>query len=252
MRLLRFLVFLASVVVEPTVVLAAGTTSTTTTATTASATPAGVTSLPGLITELPPCALQCLTDASSQFGCAATDLSCICTNTTSNRASLEAQVGSCILFSSSCQSSDLNLVQSLAPQICAALSAAPSSVLSAATQAIWTELAAADKATGTGANGAAETTAAASPSGNAAVPLAGFRATMALLGIGGVAVLAVLLCQVGTIYLAGANPSKQSRPVAVHLVYGQDVAVLEFPRSGSPFGPRFFPKGICGRATSAV
>ncbi|CAK7199786.1 hypothetical protein SEUCBS139899_002470 [Sporothrix eucalyptigena] len=155
----------------------------------ATATP---TSLTGLIAAVPVCALSCLALVSVNLGCASTDLTCVCRSSVDASASLAAQLGACLL-QAGCNGTDLNAVQSLAPGICAQASTAASSVLSMVSTEIAGELAEVTAtATASGAKTASTTSAAkttATPAAGAAPP-AGTRATMALLGIGGVAVLA--------------------------------------------------------------
>ncbi|CAK7214044.1 hypothetical protein SCUCBS95973_002012 [Sporothrix curviconia] len=177
------------------------------------ATPALAASLTDLIAAVPGCALGCLALVSVNLGCAATDLTCVCRSSTDASASLAAQVGACLLTgcsnngTASASDDDLGAVESLAPQICAQASTAGTSVLSMVSTEIAEELSTAGIVSSTGGTEektaarmtTATTTTAATASGTeatstpaaGAAPPAGARATMALLGIGGVAVLAV-------------------------------------------------------------
>ncbi|CAK7210353.1 hypothetical protein SBRCBS47491_000749 [Sporothrix bragantina] len=170
--------------------------STTATPTTTSSPSSSETSLTALIAAVPGCALGCLALVSVNLGCAATDLTCVCRSSTDASASLAAQVGACLL--QGCNgTSDLGAVESLAPRICAQASTAGSSVLSMVSTEIAAELSTAavssstNTKTGAKATGTTSGTKATSTPAAGAAPPAGTRATMALLGIGGVAVLAV-------------------------------------------------------------
>ncbi len=90
---------------EPALAAASPTAVTTAAATTG-------TTLPELIAMVPACALNCLAKASTNLGCAATDLTCVCRSSVSASASLAAQLGACILLSS-CDSNELNSRSSL-------------------------------------------------------------------------------------------------------------------------------------------
>ncbi len=61
------------------------------------------TSLPGLVAQLPQCALSCFSTAAQGIGCAPSDFACLC----SNSASLVAKLGPCIVLSS-CSTDDIS------------------------------------------------------------------------------------------------------------------------------------------------
>ncbi|KJR83530.1 uncharacterized protein SPSK_04583 [Sporothrix schenckii 1099-18] len=191
MRLSIPIVF-ASVASAASSSLSSSTAPTTKTSTTA-------TSLPDLIAQIPPCALSCLARASTNLGCAATDLTCVCRSASgsgSGASALAAQLGACILLGpdNSCNSSDLNAVKSLAPGICAQATTAESTVLSVVSTEIaglLTDATATGSPTQTSSGAAKATDGSKNTPAAGAAPPAGTRATMALLGIGGVAVLAV-------------------------------------------------------------
>ncbi|KAM0276568.1 hypothetical protein ACHAQH_006620 [Verticillium albo-atrum] len=70
--------------------------------------------LPGLVDQLPRCAVSCLVSASADIGCSSTDFQCLCSSGTD----LATSIGPCVLLSSGCGSSDARTAAEIAPQIC--------------------------------------------------------------------------------------------------------------------------------------
>ncbi|CRK04481.1 hypothetical protein BN1723_014666 [Verticillium longisporum] len=70
--------------------------------------------LPGLVDQLPRCAVSCLVSAADDIGCSSTDFACLCRSGTD----LATSIGPCVLLSSGCGSSDARLAAEVAPQIC--------------------------------------------------------------------------------------------------------------------------------------
>lgn len=86
---------------------------TTSTAASPSSGSASTTDLPGLINQLPRCALPCLESGAETIGCAVSDLTCLC----SNSERLVTSVGGCIL-TAGCSTDDISKAADIAPQIC--------------------------------------------------------------------------------------------------------------------------------------
>ncbi|KAI5863946.1 hypothetical protein GGS23DRAFT_522497 [Durotheca rogersii] len=80
------------------------------------------TSLPGLVSQIPTCAIPCFNSATQAANCASTDFSCLCT---SGRDSFTSSIGPCILLGSECTQEDISRVTQLAPEICAAVESNP-------------------------------------------------------------------------------------------------------------------------------
>ncbi|KAI5922025.1 hypothetical protein F4810DRAFT_675985 [Camillea tinctor] len=72
-------------------------------------------SLPELVSQLPQCAVSCLSTAANAAGCAATDFTCLCG---SGKDRFSSSMIGCIGFSSGCSGDDINKASTLAPQIC--------------------------------------------------------------------------------------------------------------------------------------
>jgi len=72
--------------------------------TTTSSTTSTPTTLPALLAVLPHCALGCLATAATSIDCAATDFSCLC----SNSSDLVSKIGPCIISGSGCSPSDIS------------------------------------------------------------------------------------------------------------------------------------------------
>ncbi|KAI1493826.1 hypothetical protein F5X96DRAFT_119786 [Biscogniauxia mediterranea] len=72
-------------------------------------------SLPDLVSQLPQCAVSCLSTAANAAGCAATDFTCLCG---SGKDKFTSSMIGCIGFGSGCSSDDINKASDLAPQIC--------------------------------------------------------------------------------------------------------------------------------------
>ncbi len=79
-------------------------TSAPTLASTSSAPAPASTDLPGLLAQLPKCALSCLQTAATAVKCQVTDLKCLCSNSTG----LISSLGPCVAFSSTCNGNDIN------------------------------------------------------------------------------------------------------------------------------------------------
>ncbi|EEY21745.1 predicted protein [Verticillium alfalfae VaMs.102] len=58
--------------------------------------------LPGLVDQLPRCAVSCLVSAADDIGCSSTDFACLCRSGTD----LATSIGPCVLLSSGCGASD--------------------------------------------------------------------------------------------------------------------------------------------------
>ncbi|KAI1157992.1 hypothetical protein F5B18DRAFT_642809 [Nemania serpens] len=71
------------------------------------------TSLPDLVSQLPPCAIPCFQRGAEDAGCSTTDFQCLCGT---GKSSFITGAGLCI--ASSCDSDALNSAASLAGQIC--------------------------------------------------------------------------------------------------------------------------------------
>ncbi|KAI1748746.1 hypothetical protein F4782DRAFT_346362 [Xylaria castorea] len=71
------------------------------------------TSLPDLVSSLPPCATPCLSQGADAAGCAVTDFACFCGD---NKSRFISGATSCIL--EDCHGDDFTKVVSLAGQIC--------------------------------------------------------------------------------------------------------------------------------------
>lgn len=67
-------------------------------------TASNTTDLLSLVSQLPTCALGCLEDAATDINCTASDLSCLC----SQSSELVSAIGPCLLLSSKCSSNDTN------------------------------------------------------------------------------------------------------------------------------------------------
>ncbi|KAM0331367.1 hypothetical protein ACHAQA_003039 [Verticillium albo-atrum] len=70
--------------------------------------------LPGLVDQLPRCAVSCLVSAASDIGCSSTDFQCLCSSATN----LATSIGPCVLLSSGCGTDDARRAGEIAPQIC--------------------------------------------------------------------------------------------------------------------------------------
>ncbi|KAI1109932.1 hypothetical protein F5Y14DRAFT_430653 [Nemania sp. NC0429] len=79
-----------------------------------------LTSLPGLISQLPPCAIPCFKRGAQAAGCSTTDFQCLCGK---GKNSFITGAGGCVL--TSCNGDTLNSVIPLATQICADVSNNP-------------------------------------------------------------------------------------------------------------------------------
>ncbi|KAK1753156.1 hypothetical protein QBC47DRAFT_53334 [Echria macrotheca] len=143
-----------------TTTLAQTTTPTTTTPTTSqltiatapnsSPTTSDSSSLPNLISQLPPCALPCFSSASNANACAPTDLSCLCAP--SKSTSLTIAIGTCLStsgLSGACASDKLGGLATLAGKICDAVNGGDASELASGSAAVSSALASAS-ATGSG------------------------------------------------------------------------------------------------------
>ncbi|KAI0381456.1 hypothetical protein F5Y04DRAFT_82143 [Hypomontagnella monticulosa] len=81
------------------------------------------TSLPDLVSQLPPCAAKCLSTSSQTAGCAATDFACLCSE--DKRQTFITNIGACIGLNSDCSQDDISKLTTLAPEICTAVSSNP-------------------------------------------------------------------------------------------------------------------------------
>ncbi|KAL0936952.1 uncharacterized protein CTRU02_209168 [Colletotrichum truncatum] len=80
---------------------------------TTSAASSGSTDLPGLVSQLPTCAVSCLNSAAKTIGCSATDFSCLCTN----QERLISTLTPCVL-TAGCSTDDIATAARIAPEIC--------------------------------------------------------------------------------------------------------------------------------------
>ncbi|KAK7747455.1 hypothetical protein SLS53_001710 [Cytospora paraplurivora] len=140
-----------------------------TTTTTGSAPATTTTSdVAGLVSQLPECALGCLSSAATDIGCNAADLTCLC----SKSSDLISSIAPCILISSGCSDDQQSQISSLATSICNNVNNSNSSDIASASNYITSALA-------TMTSGSASTT---SASGNAALPTGSPVAGMGFIG----------------------------------------------------------------------
>ncbi|KAK2599496.1 hypothetical protein N8I77_011247 [Diaporthe amygdali] len=136
-----------------------------------------------IVSQLPQCALTCLSETASDIGCSASDLTCLC----SKQSQLISSIGPCILLKSGCSSDEQNQISSIAGNLCTDVSSADSSELASASNYINSALATGVTATASGSSASSTAT---SASGNAAArtdsPIAGMGV------MGAAAALAVL------------------------------------------------------------
>ncbi|KAI1770201.1 hypothetical protein F4818DRAFT_433789 [Hypoxylon cercidicola] len=78
--------------------------------------------LPDLVSQLPPCAASCLSSSAQDVGCATTDFTCLCGD---KRQDFINSIGPCILFQSSCSGDEQSDLTTLAPEICNAATSNP-------------------------------------------------------------------------------------------------------------------------------
>ncbi|KAI0165156.1 hypothetical protein GGR52DRAFT_557678 [Hypoxylon sp. FL1284] len=78
--------------------------------------------LPDLVSQLPPCAADCLGSSAQSVGCNVGDFNCLCGD---KRQSFISSIGPCILLHSSCSGDEQNKLTTLAPEICDAAMANP-------------------------------------------------------------------------------------------------------------------------------
>ncbi|KAI0123576.1 hypothetical protein BJ170DRAFT_598792 [Xylariales sp. AK1849] len=109
------------------------------------------TTLTGLVSQLPECALNCFSTAASSANCAVTDFACLCGD---GKSKFISSITPCVAFGD-CSSSDLSKASNLAGEICTEeTSASNSDVASASaviTSALGTATASATSSTGTNA-----------------------------------------------------------------------------------------------------
>ncbi|CCF38206.1 hypothetical protein CH063_09354, partial [Colletotrichum higginsianum] len=80
---------------------------------TTTASSSGSTGLPGLISQLPTCAVTCLNTAARNIGCSATDFTCLC----DSQERLISSLTPCVL-TAGCSADDIANAARIAPQIC--------------------------------------------------------------------------------------------------------------------------------------
>ncbi|XXH01486.1 hypothetical protein Hte_007846 [Hypoxylon texense] len=78
--------------------------------------------LPDLVSQLPPCAASCLSSSAQDVGCATTDFTCLCGD---KRQDFINSIGPCILLRSSCSGDEQSELTTLAPEICDAATSNP-------------------------------------------------------------------------------------------------------------------------------
>ncbi|OLN89986.1 hypothetical protein CCHL11_07217 [Colletotrichum chlorophyti] len=132
------------------------------------------TSLPDLVSQLPTCAVSCLSSAADTIGCSATDFSCLC----QSQEKLISTLTPCVLMAG-CSTTEIEQAAKVAPNICQQVQNNPAA----------SDLASASRLV-TGAVGGATGTA--SPT-TTAVPAGGARPTYAYGMLGAVALAAVAL-----------------------------------------------------------
>ncbi|WYZ43219.1 hypothetical protein EsH8_VI_000918 [Colletotrichum jinshuiense] len=142
---------------------------------TTTAASSGSTGLPGLISQLPTCAVTCLSTAAQNIGCSVTDFTCLCES--SER--LITTLTPCVL-TAGCSTDDIANAAKIAPQICAEVQNSPAASDVASASNLVTG------ALGTATGGSAATA--------TSVPAAAARPTNGLYGmLGAVALAAVAL-----------------------------------------------------------
>ncbi|KAF9870748.1 hypothetical protein CkaCkLH20_11850 [Colletotrichum karsti] len=87
---------------------------------TTSAAASGSTGLAGLVSQLPTCAVGCLSTAASEIGCSATDFTCLC----NSQEKLISTLTPCVL-TAGCSTDEIGTAAKIAPQICANVAANP-------------------------------------------------------------------------------------------------------------------------------
>jgi len=80
------------------------------------------TSLPDLVSQLPPCALNCLDSSAKTAGCDPADFNCLCGP---KRQTFITEIGTCVTLAGTCTQDELNTAFKIAPEICVDVSNNP-------------------------------------------------------------------------------------------------------------------------------
>ncbi|KAF6799435.1 hypothetical protein CSOJ01_12497 [Colletotrichum sojae] len=130
---------------------------------TTTAASSGSTDLPGLVSQLPTCAVTCISTAAADIGCSATDFTCLC----QSQEDLIKKLTPCVL-TAGCSTDEIGTAARVAPQICAAVQNNPNpSAVASASNLVTGALGTATG--GSAATATAATTTSAVPAGAARV-----------------------------------------------------------------------------------
>jgi hypothetical protein len=110
------------------------------------------TSLPDLVSQLPPCALPCFSTAAESASCEPTDFECLCGT---QRTEFINDIGPCVVISNVCSSQEIDRAVVLAGQICTNIASDPDPTAVASASNIITSALASETAAATATPGAA-------------------------------------------------------------------------------------------------